>query len=59
MKNMAYAMCCDCCAMLNVENDAICCNVRCGGVFKIKMWWCNCDVECCAMVVCCGMVRPT
>ena len=28
MKNVAYAMC----VMLDVENDAMCCYVRCGGV---------------------------
>ena len=29
MKNVAYAMCC---VMSDVENDAMCCYVRCGGV---------------------------
>ena len=23
---------CDCCVMSDVENDAMCCDVRCGGV---------------------------
>ena len=50
VKNMAYAMCCDCCATLDVKNDAICCNVRCGGVksrcggvnvmWNVVQWWC-------------------
>ena len=32
MKNVAYAMCCDCCVTSDVKNDATCCDVRCGGV---------------------------
>ena len=31
MKNVAYAMCCGC-VMSDVENDAMCCDVSCGGV---------------------------
>ena len=31
MKNAAYAMCCVICASTDVENEAMCCDVRCGG----------------------------
>ena len=33
---------CDCCGMSDVENDAMCCNVRCGGVMRCGIW---CGVE--------------
>ena len=41
---------CDCCVMSDVENDAMCCDVRCGGVSN-AMWnmvWCKIcnNVEC-------------
>ena len=34
---------CDCSVMSDVENDAMCCDVRSGGYVdvKSKMWWCN------------------
>ena len=31
MKNVAYALCCGC-VTLDEENDAMCCDVSCGGV---------------------------
>ena len=46
---------CDCCAMSDVENDAMCCDVRCGVKSRCggsnvtwNMVWCEmcCDVEC-------------
>ena len=32
MKNVAYAMCCAIVVWSDVENDAMCCDVKCGGV---------------------------
>ena len=57
MKNVAYAMCCDCCVMSDAENDAMCCQMWWSDVNSTEMWWCNamwnmlwcevcCDVEC-------------
>ena len=43
VKNLAYAMCCDCCAISDVENDAKCCDVRCG----CGIW---CGVKCAVML---------
>ena len=29
---------CDCCVMSDVENDAMCCDVRCGSVVRCGIW---------------------
>ena len=36
VKNVGYAMRCDCCVMSDVENDSMSCDVRCGGVMHVE-----------------------
>ena len=43
-----YAICCDYCVTSYVENDAMCCDVRCGDVSDVKSR--------CGGVVVCGRV---
>ena len=62
---------CDCSVMSYVENDAMCCDVRCGGVIRYGIWcgvmrcgiwWCEicCDVECgCGVANSCGYGMAT
>ena len=36
VKNVGYAMRCDCCVMSDVENDSMSWDVRCGGVMHVE-----------------------